>query len=224
MNLNAIKNAYRRHAPYYDAVFGVLLGPGRQRTVQLANTKAKRRVLEVGVGTGLSLPHYRHDLKVVGVDISREMLAIANQRVERKKLTQVEALMEMDAENLQFPDASFDTVCAMYVASVVPHPDRLMRELQRVCRPGGTILIVNHFAEPRGIRAQFTRRLSGLSEKLGWRPDFLLEPFLAHGSLEVIHKERVPPLGMFTVLDCRNHIISPEMVRDFMAPLPAAGE
>jgi len=223
MDLQAVKNAYRRHAPYYDAVFGVLLGPGRRQTVALANKAAKRRVLEVGVGTGLSLPQYRRDLRVVGIDISRDMLEIARRRVAAERLSHVEALHEMDAENLAFEDGSFDTVCAMYVASVVPNPERLMRELQRVCKPGGTVLIVNHFAEPKGIRALFTRRLAALSDRLGWRPDFLLEPFMAHGTLQVLHRETAPPFGLFTILQCRNSTIPATQTPAFETALaPAA--
>jgi phosphatidylethanolamine/phosphatidyl-N-methylethanolamine N-methyltransferase len=110
----------------------------------------------------------------------------------------------MDAEHLEFPDDSFDTVIAMYVASVVPHPDRLLHEIQRVCKPGGQILIVNHFAKPRGLRGHLERRLSRLSKKLGWRPDFALDPFLRSGSLEIVEIQRAAPLGLFTVLHCRN--------------------
>ncbi|MCW5750494.1 MAG: methyltransferase domain-containing protein [Alphaproteobacteria bacterium] len=205
MDLQAVKDAYRRHAPYYDAIFGVLLSPGRQRTVKLANRIAHGRVLEIGVGTGLSLPQYRPDLKITGIDISRDMLDIARRRVNELGLSNVEDLLEMDAENLSFPDNSFDTVCAMYVASVVPHPERLMREMQRVCKPDGLILIVNHFAAPRGsLKGDIARRLARLSHKLGWHPDFELGPFLAHGTLEVQGIDKAPPIGLFSILRCRN--------------------
>ncbi|HUN52335.1 MAG TPA: class I SAM-dependent methyltransferase, partial [Candidatus Sulfotelmatobacter sp.] len=178
--------------------------PGRQRTVQIANRVAGRRVLEVGVGTGLSLASYRRDLSVTGIDISDEMLRQARRRVAAKQLRHVEALYNMDAENLAFADDSFDTVIAMYVASVVPHPDRLLAEVQRVCKPDGQILIVNHFAETRGLRGRLVRSLSRWSTKLGWRPDFTLEPFLRHGRLDVLETERAAPFGLFTILLCRN--------------------
>ena len=200
----SVVTAYRRQAPIYDVVFGVLLHPGRIGTVKLINRTAHGRVLEVGVGTGLSLPRYRKDLRIVGIDISDDMLRLARQRTREKKLGNVEALLNMDAEQLQFDDNSFDTVAAMYVASVVPHPDRLMREMQRVCKPGGDIFIVNHFAEDGGLRGAIEQRMAALSHKLGWRPDFKLEPFMAHGTLEILARYREAPLGLFTILHCRN--------------------
>lgn len=204
MDLESVLDAYRRHAPYYDAVFGVLLHPGRQQTVKLANRVASGRVLEVGVGTGLSLSGYRDDLTIVGIDVSEEMLKIARRRVAQKGLRNVESLLRMDAENLDFADDSFDTIAAMYVASVVPHPERFVSEMQRVCRPGGQILIVNHFAEEGGIRGSIEKKLVPLSRKLGWRPDFEMEPFLRGTQLEIVGSRRAAPLGLFTVLHCRN--------------------
>lgn len=204
LDLDTVRQAYRRHAPYYDAVFGLLLHPGRRRAVDLINAQAEGRVLEVGVGTGLSLSRYRSDLKVTGIDVSRDMLRQARERVAAKRLGNVEALLEMDAENLEFADGSFDVVVAMYVASVVPHPDRLLAEVQRVCRPDGLVIFVNHFAAARGLRSEIEKRLAGLSPKLGWRPDFSRDQFLQSGSLDVLESEQTPPLGLFTILRCRN--------------------
>ncbi len=204
MELEAVLKAYRRTAPYYDAVFGVLLGPGRRRTVRLANRLQGRRLLEVGVGTGLSLARYRRDFSIVGIDVSEEMLSRAQERVAAKGLDNVEGLYNMDAENLDFADDSFDIVCAMYIASVVPHPARLLSELQRVCKPDGHILIVNHFAKPNGIRGFIEHRLAGQATRLGWHPDFALDPFLEPGSAEVVKSWEAPPLRLFTILQCRN--------------------
>lgn len=208
MDMQSVLTAYRRHAPYYDAVFGLLLGPGRQQTVRLANLLAHRngglRVLEVGVGTGLSLPHYRSDFSITGIDISPHMLEIARRRVAEQNLQNVEALLEMDAENLAFADDSFDIVIAMYVASVVPNPNAMVAEIQRVCRPGGDVLIVNHFAEETGFRGAVERKLAPFSRKLGWRPHFLMEDVLSASSLEVLDSDRAAPLGLFTILHCRN--------------------
>ncbi len=204
MDMQSVLNAYRRHAPYYDAVFGVLLGPGRRQAVGLANRLVGRRLLEVGVGTGLSLPHYRSDKLISGIDISPEMLRIARERVTEQDLGNVEAILEMDAENLKFADDSFDIVCAMYVASVVPHPERLVAEIQRVCKPNGEILIVNHFAEPKGLRGTIERKLAPLSKQLGWRPDFELDTVLKAGTLTVIGRQSAAPLGLFTILRCKN--------------------
>lgn len=174
MDLTSIRNAYRRYARHYDKIFGPVFAPGRRLTMQHLNAQPGRRVLEVGVGTGISLPEYRSDVRVVGIDVSREMLDIAHERVEAGGLTNVEGLYEMDAENLDFPDNSFDTVVAMYVASVVPDPDRLIDEMRRVCTPGGDILIINHFASDHPVLRGLERTLKPLSKVLGFRPDMNL--------------------------------------------------
>lgn len=135
MDAASVRHAYRRWAPVYDFTFGLVAEAGRKHAVRIINRR-KGRVLEVGVGTGLSLPCYGSHLTITGIDLSPEMLAKAKGKVERKKLANVVALHEMDAEALAFPDESFDTVVAMYVMTVVPEPDRVMRELERVCAPG----------------------------------------------------------------------------------------
>lgn len=204
LDKDSVVAAYRRQAPFYDMVFGVLLHPGRIATVKMINQLCHGRVLEVGVGTGLSLPRYRRDLRITGIDISDDMLHRARERVREERLTNIEALPNMDAEALSFGADSFDVVAAMYVASVVPNPDQLMREMQRVCKPGGDIFIVNHFAAEGGLRGFTEDRLATLSKKLGWRPDFKQAPFMAHGSLEILKSRRVSPFGLFTILHCRN--------------------
>ena len=138
MDLASIRKAYKRYAGMYDVAFGAVANPGRKRAIAVANRKPGSRVLEVGVGTGLALPMYRGDVRVTGIDLSPEMLARARDKAREENLKHVEALLEMDAENMKFPDASFDTVIAMYVASVLPLPERLMAEMRRVCKPGAS--------------------------------------------------------------------------------------
>ena len=122
----------------------------RRRAVALVNQLPGRDVLEVGVGTGLALPYYATDRRITGIDLSAEMLAQARKRVADREIPNVAALREMDAEATDFPDASFDTAVAMFVASVVPHPRALLAEMRRVVRPGGNILFVSHFAADKG--------------------------------------------------------------------------
>ncbi|MBK1734927.1 SAM-dependent methyltransferase [Halorhodospira abdelmalekii] len=174
MDLSSIRSAYRRYARYYDRVFGPVFAPGRKLTMQYLNERPGRRILEVGVGTGISLPDYRPDVTVVGVDVSPDMLDIARRRVAEHGLEFVEGLYEMDAEALELEDDSFDVVVAMYVASVVPNPDRFITEVQRVCRPGGEIFIVNHFASEHRLLRKFEQTLKPLSKLLGFRPDMEL--------------------------------------------------
>lgn len=204
MDLESIKRVYARHAGSYDNLFGAVASPGRRLAVEHLNQRPGRRILEVGVGTGLSLPLYRSDVRVVGIDISGEMLERARKRVARQNLRQVEDLIEMDAESLDFPDDSFDAVVAMYTASVVPNPTRMLDEMRRVCVNGGEMLIVNHFLSKGGIMEPVERALAPLSRHLGWRPDFEIESFLDPAQVEIEEVRKVPPMKMFTIVRCRN--------------------
>ena len=163
----------------YDAVFGPVLQPGRKAVVQALGLRPGERVLEVGVGTGLSLPLYPREVSITGVDVSREMLEKARRRVARQDLSNVEALLEMDAERMSFADASFDKVVAMYVVPVVENPARLLDELHRVCRPHGEIFLVNHVRSDNRLIAAFEKALAPLSDKIGFRPDFELRDMLS---------------------------------------------
>jgi phosphatidylethanolamine/phosphatidyl-N-methylethanolamine N-methyltransferase len=204
MDLASIRKAYKRYAGMYDVAFGAVANPGRKRAIAVANRKPGSRVLEVGVGTGLALPMYRGDVRVTGIDLSPEMLARARDKAREENLKHVEALLEMDAENMKFPDASFDTVIAMYVASVVPRPERLMAEMRRVCKPEGDIVVVNHFTSDGGPLRAVEFLINPLSNTLGWRPEFPIRPLLNAAAIEVKSVRRVPPLGIFTVIHCRN--------------------
>jgi phosphatidylethanolamine/phosphatidyl-N-methylethanolamine N-methyltransferase len=170
MHIEAVKAAYRRYARIYDVVFGAVLQPGRKAVLDALKLRPGDRVLEVGVGTGISLPLYPRDVRITGIDVSREMLERARARVARARLANVEALLEMDAEAMSFPDASFDKVVAMYVVSVVPRPARLLEELHRVCRPHGEIFIVNHFQSENRVRGAIERMLGTVSSQIGFDP------------------------------------------------------
>jgi phosphatidylethanolamine/phosphatidyl-N-methylethanolamine N-methyltransferase len=179
MRLESVKAAYRRYAAIYDTVFGPVLQPGRKAVVQALGLRPGDRVLEVGVGTGLSLPLYSPDVRITGIDVSREMLDKARARVARRRLANVDALLEMDAERMDFPDASFDKVVAMYVVSVVERPARLLEELHRVCRADGEIFLVNHVRSENRVVGALEKALAPLSDKLGFRPDFELRDMVS---------------------------------------------
>jgi phosphatidylethanolamine/phosphatidyl-N-methylethanolamine N-methyltransferase len=199
MDLDAVTSTYRRWAPVYDQTFGRITRMGRDRAVAEVN-KGSGRVLEVGVGTGLSLPSYAPHLEVTGIDYSDEMLAIARSRVAEKGLTNVAELRQMDARTLDFPDGHFDTVVAMYLVSVVPEPERVMAEIARVCKPGGQVIIVNHFARDTGVLAWIERTFAPLADKLGWHPDFDRRRILGEPSLTVAEMRPVSRVGLFTFL------------------------
>lgn len=204
LDAESIREAYRRWAGVYDTVFGGVSSFGRKRAVAAVNRLPGRDVLEVGVGTGLALPHYRPDKQITGIDLSAEMLCQARARVAEQRLRGVRALLEMDAEDTTFPDASFDTAVAMFVASVVPNPRRLLAEMRRVVRPGGNLLFVNHFAARRGPRWWVERAMAPASRALGWHPDFAMEALFAPEDMARTEAEAVPPLGIFTLVRLPN--------------------
>lgn len=203
MNIENIRGAYRRYARHYDALFGPILHPGRRLIVDRLNLKPGERVLEVGVGTGLSLPLYPPEVEVTGIDISPHMLEIARRRVETGHLGQVQALLEMDAGNLRFANGHFDKVVAMYVMSVVPDPVQVVEEMRRVCRSGGELFIINHFHSRRPLVRGIEKLLASLSRIAGFRPDMELDAFLRDAELQVLDARRANLLGYWTILRCR---------------------
>lgn len=203
MELNAIKTSYARWAPVYDNTFGAITNVGRRASVDYINTQDAETVLEVGVGTGLALPNYRSDLAVTGIDFSEDMLAKAQAKVDKFGLKQVRALTQMDARTLDFPDASFDVVAAMHIISVVPEPERVMTEMARVCKPGGQVVITNHFARETGLLARIERLTAPCANLLGWHSDFDISTVLKEPDLSVIEQRPLPPMGMMTFLALR---------------------
>ena len=206
LDRETIAKAYARWAPIYDRVFGKVFERGRRAAIAAAE-KIGGRILEVGVGTGLSLPDYSRSNKIVGLDISEPMLRKARQRVAEHKLDNVEALAVMDAENLALPDASFDVVVAQYVITAVPNPEATLDEFARVLRPGGEIILVNHIGAETGARRAFEQGFAPLARKLGWRPEFrfgrLANWAALHGGVTVLEHRPVPPLGHFSLIRFR---------------------
>jgi len=200
MDLDAVKSTYRRWAPVYDRTFGQITRMGRARAVASVNQR-QGRVLEVGVGTGLSLASYAPHLEVIGIDYSQDMLERAEQRVADEGLTHVRELRQMDARFLDFPDAHFDTVVAMYLVSVVPDPERVMSEMARVCKPGGQVIIINHFAREKGLLAWIERAFAPIADRLGWHPDFDRSRIMGEASLKVTEEERMGLLFTFLRLE-----------------------
>ncbi|MDQ1078438.1 class I SAM-dependent methyltransferase [Pseudoroseomonas cervicalis] len=204
LDANSVRDAYRRWAGVYDAVFGGVSSYGRRRAVAAVNRLPGTRVLEVGVGTGLALPRYRTDKRVVGIDLSREMLLKAEERVREERLAHVEGLLEMDAEQMAFQDGAFDIAVAMFTASVVPDARKLLAEMQRVVRPGGHLLFVNHFAAETGPRWWVERTMAPLSRVLGWHPDFAFSDLFDREKVQVEEIQPCPPAGLFTLVHLRN--------------------
>ena len=205
MEADAVRRAYKRWAPIYDNTFGKIADAGRQQAVDLVNGLGGR-VLEVGVGTGMSLPNYDAGVSVTGIDLSTAMLAKARKRVAKGRLSNVEAVLEMDASEMDFDDGAFDVVVAMYVLTVVPDPKAVMAELTRVCKPGGDVIILNHFSSEDRIMRFLEKSMSPFSEALGWRPQFPLETVLGEEELSLVSRQYVKPGGLFSLLRFRKAI------------------
>lgn len=200
--LEQVGRSYRVFAPAYDAFFGAVLEPGRRAAILGMNLRPDARVLEVGVGTGLSLAVYPREVQVFGVDLSPEMLDRARRRVARAELNQVRELRVMDARALDYPDAYFDVVVAMYVVSVTPEPERMVNEMLRVCRPGGQLVIVNHFRTESALVRGVERLLRPLHRLVSFRADLDREQFLERTCLQVQRSAQANVLGYSTILYC----------------------
>lgn len=223
MKIKAVETSYARWAPIYDKTFGAITHVGRRRAVTHINRRSGR-VLEVGVGTGLSLPHYKPELTVTGIDFSSDMLGKAEAKVARLGLSHVAELRQMDARSLDFPDEHFDTVAAMHVLSVVPEPEKVMAQIARVCKPGGEVVIVNHFKCRRGLLAVLERSFAPFADALGWHSDFEERTVLQEECLSREERRALPPLGMMTFLTLRKSALAPQgrpdVARDLPLPAP----
>jgi phosphatidylethanolamine/phosphatidyl-N-methylethanolamine N-methyltransferase len=201
-----VEKAYGRWAPIYDLVFGKVFDQGRQSTIAEAN-RIGGRILDVGVGTGLSLSDYSPNTRICGVDISEPMLRRAQQRVREFKLGHVETLAVMDAKHLAFPDDFFDAVVAQYVITAVPDPEATLDDFIRVLKPGGELILVNHIGAESGPRRAFELAFAPLARRLGWRPEFpwarLTDWAAKHGGVSLAERRPMPPLGHFSLMRYR---------------------
>jgi phosphatidylethanolamine/phosphatidyl-N-methylethanolamine N-methyltransferase len=198
-----LKKAYARWAPVYDLVFGAVFNRGRRAAIAAAKDVGGR-ILEVGVGTGISLPGYSSENRIVGIDLSEAMLRKAQKRVAELSLANVERLEVMDAEHLSFPDASFDVVVAHYVLSTVPNPEAALDEFARLLRPGGEIVIVSRVGAEAGPRRLVEQMLQPLVRRLGWRTEFPWRRFSLwaerRDDVRLIERRAMPPFGHFSLI------------------------
>ena len=198
--------AYSRWAPVYDLAFAAVMRSGRQAAAAAINHRGGR-VLDVGVGTGLELPMFDTATRLVGVDLSEAMLRRAQARVHKRALGGVEGLLVMDATRLAFGDESFDAAVIPYVLTVVPDPRAMLDEALRVVKPGGEIVLVNHFGAESGALARIEAWLGRNSAALGWHPQF---PFSVLGDwvagepkVDLVERRAVSPFGLFTLVRLR---------------------
>jgi phosphatidylethanolamine/phosphatidyl-N-methylethanolamine N-methyltransferase len=203
LDKDTIVKAYARWAPVYDVVFGAVFERGRQAAIAAAE-RIGGRILEVGVGTGISLPDYSPANRICGVDISEPMLRKAQERVVELGLAHVEGLWVMDAEHLRFPDASFDVVVAQYVITTVPNPEATLDEFARVLKPGGEIVLVSRVGAEAGLRRSLERWFAPAARKLGWRTEFSFARYARWAAtrpgMQLVERRAMPPLGHFSLI------------------------
>ncbi|WP_442678690.1 class I SAM-dependent methyltransferase [Sphingomonas sp. ASY06-1R] len=206
MQTRSVAAAYDRWAPVYDLVFGAVFRQGRSIAIDAAN-RIGGRVLEVGVGTGISLPHYSKRCTLYGIDISDGILGKARMRAQT--LDNVEAIAVMDAEDLRFDDGAFDVVVAQYVITAVPNPERALDEFARTVRRGGEIVITTRIGAGKGLRGRVEKLLMPITSRLGFRTEFPFERYAdwaaANGSVELVERSPLPPLGHFELLRFRKN-------------------
>jgi phosphatidylethanolamine/phosphatidyl-N-methylethanolamine N-methyltransferase len=203
LDLATLRRAYARWAPVYDLVFGALFNRGRRAAIAAAE-QIGGRILEVGVGTGISLPGYSSRNRITGIDLSEAMLRKAQRRVADLSLTNVEKLEVMDAEHLSFPDASFDVVVAHHVISTVPNPEAALDECARILRPGGEMILLSRIGADAGLRHLIELLLQPVVRRLGWRSEFPWERFARwterRTDVRLIERRPTPPFGHFSLL------------------------
>lgn len=204
METSEIKRIYALYSRFYDFIFKRWFYPRQRHAIQALDIEAGQRVLDVGVGTGFSLPLYPVHAQVVGVDLSSKMLREAQKQVRHKRLTHVN-LMEMDAGRLAFPDSTFDVVIVAFVISVVPDPLQVLAEVKRVSKPEGQIVIINHFQSQNKIMAQLEKWVSPLCTKIGWRSDLALDYLVQHANLQIDRKYSLNKLDLWKVVYATNN-------------------
>ncbi|KTC92323.1 phospholipid N-methyltransferase PmtA [Legionella cincinnatiensis] len=205
MSVASIRKVYNIYASFYDFLFGSIFSPGRSLCTNIINKVAKQNasILEIGIGTGLSLPLYRSDLRITGIDISEKMLEKAQEQVEKNQLEDRVQLKVMDAAHLEFPDNSFDFIVAMYVASVVPDVNAFLQELARVAKPTAEILFVNHFASEHPVVRFFEKKFARVNKLVGFKSDFSVHSILDYKQLKLVDSQKINLFGYWKLLHCK---------------------
>ena len=200
---DVMEKAYARWAPVYDVLCGPVFLNGRRAAASAARAVGGR-ILEIGVGTGLSFDDYDNTTEITGIDMSEPMIARARERAKTGRYPFVKELAVMDAHDLSYPDASFDCVVAQFVITLVEDPERVLSECARVLRTGGQIILVNHLYSEHGLAAAVERLLAQKARKLGLRPEFPFQRLAAwaqaHGGAELVERRKVKPFGVYTLV------------------------
>ena len=198
-----VKRAYKFYAPAYDFIFDWIFNPGREAAIQLLDIRRGQQVLEVGIGTGLNLPLYPSDCRIAGIDLSEEMLKKAQEKVVELSLDNV-TLKAMDATVMDFGAGEFDSVVATYTISAVPDPVGVLREMKRVVKPGGNIVLLNHFRSQGLLAGRFEDLMAPVCTRLGWKSNLHLEPLLQQVALTADVSAKVNLFNGWRLIRCVN--------------------
>lgn len=203
MELESIKKIYAGYSGVYDKLFKRFFYPRIKNAINYMDIKPGDRILDVGVGTGLSFSEYPRHCTVVGIDLSTEMLRKAKEKIKEQRLDNIK-LLSMDAMSIGFEDDTFDTVFISHVVSVVPDPYRVMSEVRRVCRKGGQVVIVNHFKSRNKLVETVEKIINPICEKIGWRSDLCLNEFINKSGLNVKEKYMLKKLDFWHIVFATN--------------------
>ncbi len=198
-----VKRAYKLYAPAYDLVFDWIFHPGREAAIRALGIEPGHHVLEVGIGTGLNLPIYPARCRLTGIDLSEEMLRKAYDKVAELGLTNV-SLRAMDATVMEFDDNEFDSSVATYTISAVPDPVSVLREMRRVVKPGGSIVVLNHFRSERRVVGRIEDLVAPVCTRLGWKSNLPLEPLLKRVGLTPEFSTKVNLFNGWRLIKCVN--------------------
>jgi phosphatidylethanolamine/phosphatidyl-N-methylethanolamine N-methyltransferase len=198
-----VKRAYKIYAPAYDLVFDWIFNPGREAAIRLLDIRPNDHIFEVGIGTGLNLPLYPRGCRLTGIDLSEEMLQKAYEKVAELGLTNV-TLRTMDATVMDFRDSQFDAAVATYTISAVPDPVAVLREMRRVVKPGGGIVVLNHFRSDKRVMARLEDLVAPVCTRLGWKSNLPLQPLLEQVGLVPDIQERVNLFNGWRLIKCSN--------------------
>ena len=199
-----VKRAYKFYAPAYDFIFDWIFNPGREAAIQLLDIRRGQQILEVGIGTGLNLPLYPSDCRIAGIDLSEEMLEKAQEKVVDLCLNNV-TLKAMDATVMDFGDDEFDSAVATYTISAVPDPVGVLREMRRVVKPGGNIVLLNHFRSQGPLAGRFEDLVAPVCTRLGWKSNLHLEPLLKQVALTADVSAKVNLFNGWRLIRCVNN-------------------
>jgi len=198
-----LKKIYALYASVYDILFGKIFEHGRQAVFSLMDVKPGERILELGAGTGLSLPHYPSDVEVIAIDLSMQMLKKAKNKIIQQKKSNVQ-LFHMDASSLAFADNTFDKVVASHVITVVPDPLHTLKEVKRVCKNNGEIFILNYTGSNNCVIYKLERFISPLRNRLGLGKHLCLDELLESAQLQKVCRRNVNIFNMCQLIKCRN--------------------